>query len=274
MNNTYTGLKRQSLDKFYTKSDTAKLCIEKVKQHLEISPTDLIIEPSCGNGVFIEYIKTLTPTNNYLFYDIEPHHPDIIKQDYLELLVQDNQSGKIHIIGNPPYGRQSSTAIKFIKKSCNFCDTISFILSKSFKKQSMQKRAFPLNFHLIYQFDLPFKSFIIDYKEHDVPCVFQIWKKQSFNRVLELSTPHNYIFVKKHDNPDISVRRVGINAGHVSKEIDDKNPQTHYFIKFSCKSKKDDIISILSNVKFEHDNTVGAKSISKQELIKMWNNYI
>ena len=51
---------------------------------------------------------------------------------------------KIHIIGNPPFGRQSSLAIKFIKKSAEFCDSISFILPKSFKKDSLKKH-FPLN---------------------------------------------------------------------------------------------------------------------------------
>ena len=34
-------------------------------------------------------------------------------------------------------------AIKFIKKSCEFCDSVSFILPKSFKKDSL-KKTFPL----------------------------------------------------------------------------------------------------------------------------------
>ena len=88
---------------------------------------------------------------------------------------------KIHIIGNPPFGRQSSLVIKFIKKSITFCDSISFILPKSFKKDSLKKH-FPLNFHLINEFDLPKKSFLIDNKEHDVPCVFQIWIKKDIYR--------------------------------------------------------------------------------------------
>jgi hypothetical protein len=46
----------------------------------------------------------------------------------------------IHIIGNPPFGRQSSTAIKFIKKSCLFCNSLSFILPKSFKKDSLKNK--------------------------------------------------------------------------------------------------------------------------------------
>ena len=65
---------------------------------------------------------------------------------------------------------------KKCKKSCNFCNSISFILPKSFKKDSL-KKSFPLNFHLIYEGDLPDKSFLVDGVEYDVPCVFQIWEK-------------------------------------------------------------------------------------------------
>lgn len=48
------GLKRNTIDKFYTKPKVVELCFEKI-QH--IFPDDLIIEPSAGNGSFIEPIK-------------------------------------------------------------------------------------------------------------------------------------------------------------------------------------------------------------------------
>ncbi len=70
-----------------------------------------------------------------------PEHDEIIKQNYLELNYTKMREdfNKIHIIGNPPFGRQSSLAIKFIKKCCEFSNSISFILPKSFKKESMRK---------------------------------------------------------------------------------------------------------------------------------------
>ena len=95
-----------------------------------------------------------------------------------------NTNYKIHLVGNPPFGRQSSLAIKFIKQSCKFCDTISFILPKSFKKDSLQKH-FPINFHLEYEYELPKDSFIVGDKSHDVPCVFQIWIKKDTNRQVQ-----------------------------------------------------------------------------------------
>lgn len=266
------GLKRNIIDKYYTKDIIVKLCIDLFKNNIDIDVNnDLIIEPSAGNGSFISDIKLLS--KHYKFYDLEPDNNEIIKQDYLLFNYDNikNTYNKIHIIGNPPFGRQSSLVIKFIKKSCNFCDTISFILPKSFKKDSLKKK-FPLNFHLISEIDLPKKSFLVDNIEYDVPCIFQIWEKKDFNRILnEKLEPINFSFVKKTDNPDISFRRVGINAGLIDININEKNIQSHYFIKFINGKNITDNINKLLSIKYDFDNTVGPKSISKQELISKFN---
>jgi predicted RNA methylase len=263
-----TGLKRNTIDKYYTKNEIVELCLNNVKTHIPIDKeTDLIIEPSAGNGSFITGIKQLS--SHFIFCDIEPEHNEIIKQDYL-MLDHNNFKGKfsnIHIIGNPPFGRQSSFAIQFIKKSCDFCNSLSFILPKSFKKDSLKKH-FPSSFHLIFESDLPDKSFLVDGVEHNVPCVFQIWQKKMFDRVVtEKIKPKYFEFVQKTDNPDISFRRVGVYAGKIDKNID-KSVQSHYFIKFTNNKTIDENITELTKIKYDFNNTVGPKSISKQELIK------
>ena len=269
------GLTRNTIDKYYTKPHIVEQCINLAIEHLKIISEDFIIEPSAGNGSFINEIKNIT--SNYIFYDLEPEHSEIIKQDYLlfdyPTNIQNNYN-KIHVIGNPPFGRQSSLAIQFIKKSCQFCDSISFILPKSFKKESMQK-SFPINYHLIVQYDIPDNSFLVDNKEHNVPCVFQIWEKKDFNRIIPPKlTPSNYSFVKKNEEPDFAFRRVGVNAGHISKDVLDKSEQSHYFIKFDEKIS-DELYSQLSTIPFDcKNNTVGPKSISKQEVIKEINVFI
>ena len=268
------GLNRNTIDKYYTKDIVVELCLNLVKKYIKIKPTDLIIEPSAGNGSFITGIKSIT--NNFKFYDLEPDNDEIIKQDYLlynikETFNEIHKTHKIHVIGNPPFGRQSSLAIKFIKKSCEFCDTISFILPKSFKKDSL-KKTFPLNFHLIFEIDLPDKSFLVDGVEHNVPCIFQIWEKKTTNRVVnEKLEPVNFMFVEKTENPDISFRRVGVNAGTIDKKIDEKSIQSHYFIKFTNGKSITDNINKLSTITYDFNNTVGPKSISKQELIFKFN---
>ena len=265
------GLKRNTIDKYYTNDVVVELCLNLVKKYIKITSEDLIIEPSAGNGSFIEKIKSLT--NNFEFYDLEPEHEEIVQQDYLLYDYNNIKSifDKIHIIGNPPFGRQSSLAIKFIKKSCEFCNSISFILPKSFKKDSL-KKSFPLDFHLIFEMDLPEKSFLVDGKEHNVETIFQIWEKKSYKRdIIKKLEPFNFIFVAKTENPDISFRRVGVNAGTIDIKTDKKSIQSHYFIKFTNGKSIADNIKQLSSITYDFNNTVGPKSISKQELIVKFN---
>ena len=268
------GLKRNTIDKYYTKNEIVDDCIKSIKKHIKISKQDMIIEPSAGNGSFIPSIKLLS--NNYRFYDLEPENQEITKQDFLELNYDTikNQYKNIHIIGNPPFGRQASTAIKFIKKCCEFSKSISFILPKSFKKDSMQK-SFARKYHLIYEKDLAEKAFLVNNVEYDVPCVFQIWERKDFDRdEIEKLEPLKFMFVNKEESPDISFRRVGVNAGTIMKETNDKSSQSHYFIKFTNNKTINENIKLLKNINFDTNNTVGPKSISKQELIKEFNNYI
>lgn len=265
------GLNRNTVDKYYTKDVVVELCLNLVKKHMQIKTDDLIVEPSAGNGSFIAGIKSLT--SNFIFYDLEPDNDEITKQDYLlcDHGIMKNAFSKIHVMGNPPFGRQSSMAIKFIKKSCEFCDSVSFILPKSFKKDSL-KKTFPLNFHMIFEIDLPEKSFLVDGVEHDVPCVFQMWEKKNLNRIVnEKLEPNNFMFVEKTENPDISFRRVGVNAGVIDEKIDEKSVQSHYFIKFTNKKSTNDNMNKLSTINYDFNNTVGPKSISKQELIFKFN---
>ena len=274
-----TGLKRNPIDKFYTKPDVVAHCLALFKKKFLVTNTELIIEPSAGNGAFIDGIKTLGMNNGcpqYRFYDLEPEHTDIEKQDYLlfdsESII--NHYQRIHVIGNPPFGRQSSFAIKFIKKSCEFADSVSFILPKSFKKNSMHK-AFPLNFHLVEEYDLPEKAFLLNGETHKVPCVFQIWEKRNNTRsVVEKLDPIKFHFVKKDDNPDISFRRVGGTAGKIDTNIEDKSIQSHYFIKFDI-PLTDNLLKKLDHIEYaSRSNTVGPRSISKPELIKEFNQFL
>ena len=125
------------------------------------------------------------------------------------------------------------------------------------------------------EIDLPEKSFLVDGIEHNVETVFQIWEKKTTNRdVIEKLEPLNFIFVKQTENPDISFRRVGVNAGTIDIKIDEKSFQSHYFIKFTNGKSINDNITQLSKITYEFNNTVGPKSISKQELIVKFNSLL
>ena len=137
----------------------------------------------------------------------------------------------------------------------------------------MLQKTFDPYFHLIHQEDLPQNSFNVNGDEHDVPCVLQIWlKKGEKRKIAKTLVPNDtYTFVKKDQSPDIAFRRVGVYAGKITKDFADKSDQSHYFIKFSGGVDIDDFLKKFKKVVFDTDNTVGPKSISKQELMKVMN---
>lgn len=271
------GLTRDTLDKFYTNPEVAYQCIEDFINEFEVDEdNDVFIEPSAGNGSFSSVL--FDNFKNVLAYDISPGDTSIVECDFLELKVTHKEVPRyVHVIGNPPFGRQSSIAKKFISK-CSKIDnikTISFILPKSFKKESMQK-AFPLEFHLIFEKDLAQNSFTIGSSIHDVPCVFQVWSKKDDNskRVLSIPpVPVHFKFVKKNKNPDFSLRRVGVYAGKLYSEIEDKSEQSHYFITIDH-TIDDFVVRYNDNVVYDHNNTVGPRSVSKPEVTKKLNDII
>ena len=98
---------------------------------------------------------------------------------------------------------------------------------------------------------------------------------ETHREIPEKIYPNNFKFVNKTDDADISFRRVGINAGKIEKNILNKSEQSHYFIKFVNIELTDYIFEKLKDINFEcSNNTVGPKSISKQELIKVYNNVL
>jgi predicted RNA methylase len=265
------GLKRfknNQYDQFYTRTNVSEDCINKLK--LNINDFDIVIEPSAGTGSFNKAFKKKFPnyTGKFISYDIDPKYDGIIEQDYLKLDISDFKDKKVLVLGNPPFGRNSSLAKKFIKKSCKFADTIAFILSASFKKESMNK-SFDLNFHCIQEFDIEPNAFIVGDKEHNVDCVFQVWKKEKTKRKLK---PRKYIsdkfkYVKKKSkNADFVFRRVGVKAGTASRDFD-SSPQSNHFIKLNKSVSKTDIDNIIEQINnADWNNNMNYKSISKPEI--------
>jgi len=250
-------------DKYYTNYKIIKYCCKKFKKNIKIYNNDLIIEPSAGNGAFLPCIKNY----KFLLLDIKPEHKLIIKKNFLNYNYTniEKKYKNIHAIGNPPFGKKSSLAIKFIKKSCEFCDSFSFILPRSFNKKFLQK-SIPLKFHLLKSYNLPNNSFLKN--KNEIKCVFQIWKKKNYNRkkIIKILPNNNYIFVSKFQNPDIAIRRVGSKSGYIyCNNLKNKNLNTHYFIKILKKKKK---FKNIKNLKLkENKYTLGPYSISKMDII-------
>ena len=160
---------QKRLDQFYTNDDVVLQCLEMVS----LDGYDIILEPSAGSGAFYKYL----PPTRRLGLDLEPAHDEIMQQDYFEF-VPDKTKNYL-IIGNPPFGKNSSLAKRFFNKSAEFSDTIAFVLPRTFRKPSTINQL-DKYFHLSKDVILGKNSFHLpDGTLYNVPCVFQVWERYS-----------------------------------------------------------------------------------------------
>ena len=176
-------VRKAGLDKFYTVSAISKKCIETLGTIHAWNTWDLVVEPSAGNGSFLFQI----PTSKKIGLDIEPEHSDIIKKDFFDYIPP--KLPKILVVGNPPFGKVSSLAVKFFNHSAEWCSAIAFIVPKTFRRISIQNRLHP-KFHLVHDDDIPSDPCSF-HPPMQVKCCFQLWEKRTEDRdIVKLSTKH------------------------------------------------------------------------------------
>ena len=132
-NHTSKFLNKDNLDRFYTKSSV----VDNLLKEITLEDYDVVVEPAAGTGSWSSKIEEC------IAIDIEPKHSDIMKGNFLEdnfLFDEIKKENRILVIGNPPFGRGGNKAIKFINKSAEFADTVAFILPRSFRKASLQRK--------------------------------------------------------------------------------------------------------------------------------------
>ena len=82
------------LDKYYTPLHIAKYCVEKTKEILGVENITEYLEPSAGNGSFLQFLTD----KKCLAFDIAPEHENIIEQDYLKLNLPYKTAGYVSVI--------------------------------------------------------------------------------------------------------------------------------------------------------------------------------
>lgn len=182
--------KSKDYDKYYTKIEIAEDCYSAMKTslaNLQILPNNLIfIEPSAGSGVFLKVVK-----ENIKGFDLVPEGENIIQNDFLsdknllDYLTAEEKKSEIIIIGNPPFGKKSDLAIKFVNKSFEYSDIVGFIVPIQFRKWSVQKHI-ARKAKLILDKDLPENSFTLNDKDYKVRCCFQIWTLKNIDTDLRI----------------------------------------------------------------------------------------
>lgn len=246
------------LDQYYTNPLLAVKLYEIVQKQYPIDDY-LIVEPSAGTGSFY----SLFPEGS-IGYDLDPRCNGIIAQDFLTVNLTSPKP--IAMIGNPPFGKNASMALKFFNHAATMAGIIAFVLPRTFRKTSIQNKL-SLDFHLCHDEIVPENSFIYEGEEYDVPCVFQIWEKRAPQRTkIAVETSHPDFRFTTPDGADFALQRVGVNAGRIKTDLG-VSEQSHYFIQGNIATFR---ALDFNGVKF---NTAGNPSIAKSEIVALYRAY-
>jgi hypothetical protein len=255
-------VKKSSLDQFYTSDEVAKACYQKVIERYSKGKFSLYVEPSAGTGSFFK----LFPKGKRLGIDLEPRYAGIDKQDFFDCRLEGNG---IVVIGNPPFGKNSSLAVKFFNHAASFSgvQVIAFIIPKTFQKASLQRRL-NASFHLRLDESLPKNSFILDGQRYDVPCCFQIWERtQTCRDIMPSSLKNSFFEFVKKEEANVAIRRVGGRTGKAFLEVSSLSESTHYFLRVHDEKLLDVLVRGIDFGSIIHA-TAGVRSLSKRELLE------
>lgn len=236
-------------DKYYTSDELVEYIINKTKEIIGQENIVEYLEPSAGNGTFLDYLD-----KPYLAYDIEPEDSRIIQQDFLSLDLEYKKDRCI--IGNPPYGEKMNLAVQFFKKSIQLGDYIIFILPITQLNNNMKL----FEFDLIYSEDLGKRL----YSNKKIHCCLNIYKRPSnklnkkpnyklkdveIKESVRGAGKRNKFITKDIFNYDIRICSWG---NPVGKEVDFEGQySTEFCIKVHNINLKEKVIKLLRAVKWE-----------------------
>lgn len=255
-------------DKYYTSPELAKYCIEKTKEIIGEKNIVEYIEPSAGQGVFLDFLD-----KPYIAYDIEPEDKRITKQDYLDVDLK-YKKGRC-VIGNPPFGERMSLAIKFYKKSIQLGDYIGFILPISQHKNSRTL----YEFDLIYSEDLG-KQLYTDRKLH---CCLNIYKRNinGFNKK-PINKLKDVTIIRQDSRKYDSIQNYDIrmcywgdgSAGRILTNTD-KKYSGEYKIIINNEDLKEQIKNIILNYDWSKEaKNIAMKRIKQYHIIDVLRKYV
>jgi len=264
------------IDQFYTK-ETVSLKYWNIFKTYS-NNYDIILEPSAGSGSFFK----LLPEDKRIGLDLEPKYPDIITQNFFDFTPIPNKI--YHVIGNPPFGKGSSLAVKFFNHAAEFADIIAFIIPRTFKRVSVQNKL-NMSFSLVFSEDLSTNPCCFEPKM-DAKCCFQIWKKEEIPRkkIICNTTHDDFVFVKygplDHKKQptvpdlktfDFAIRAYGSDCGKIFTEnLEKLRPKSYHFIKSNLDI--DVLIERFKTLDYSISNdSVRQCSLGKSDLIHLYN---
>lgn len=270
----------RELDQFYTRSHTAQHVIETIQREVgSFSKFSFFLEPSAGKGALYRHL----PRKKRLGIEIEPSK-SFIERDFLSITDDEwkemipYEKNEVLVVGNPPFGKNGSTARKFLNRLADLSETICLILPSSFAKYTMKNKVHP-NLHLSYSESLPSNSFTFDGEVYDVSTVLQIWiwKNEKREKKVPRKTHPDFEFLspsKRKQMGDmkdvILVQRIGARAGQVMPPDSDKTSSNYHYLLPHVSNLRKRLLDLdLENAEYKY-LTAGYPSIGQTELIEIY----
>jgi hypothetical protein len=259
------------LDQFYTIPAIAKLCCDACT----FDRYDVILEPSAGTGAFYDNL----PVEKREGIDLDPKHPEVKKQNFFDY--KPIVGKKYMVVGNPPFGRVSATAIKFFNYAATFADAIAFIIPRTFKRTSVQN-ALSMEFRLESTMDLPMAPCCFT-PPMMAKCCFQIWKRSDTRRtkIINPMTHSDFTFMsmgpldaKGQPTPpvgaDFAIKAYGSGCGFIEKNnLHKLRPKSWHWIKSNIDI--DVLIARFNSLDYSvSKDTVRQDSIGRGELCLLY----
>jgi hypothetical protein len=165
-------------DKYYATDEIKQILINELRFVLYNYPVDEYVEPSAGNGAFIDVLKNHLPSKPCIFMDIEPEHSEIVKQDFLEWNPEFKERA---FIGGPPFG--CKLYYNFLKQCKNLnAKVIAFISPTSVLGDNYFKE----NYRQLIEKDLGPTTFLSNKNEkHKVKACLKIWVRDDNFKILK-----------------------------------------------------------------------------------------
>ena len=250
------------LDQYYTREDVAARLWGLFRRRYG-ADRFLMVEPSAGDGSFLKVLPA-----GSVGIDIDPKAPGIRRVDYLEAEIVMGGHREVATIGNPPFGLNCSTAIRFFNRAAEHSRVIAFVVPRTFRKAWAQNQLDPA-FHLVFEEEVERDAFLFRGAPFNVPAVFQIWQRMDEPRPRRpTATRHPHFEFTTADRADFAIQRVGAAAGRIHREFS-RSPSAHLFVRVKGKRGVEAVMARLDLAAIARD-VAGNPSISRAEIVECY----
>jgi hypothetical protein len=171
------------------------------------------------------------------------------------------------IVGNPPYGKNSNLAVQFLNKSGDLAHQVCYVLPRTFRKTSILNRV-DVRLHLLWDQTVPDHMF-----PPPILTCYQVWHMTGQPRPkIPTKLHHDDFEFVQPAHADVCVGRVG--GGPCGKVFldgfDRRSVNSHYFLKTKDVSVQNRLIQLSDQFRQKGLQTVGVPSLSKDELIQVY----